>query len=306
MRRWSSREVFSIPRCGLPISIWQRGNDRLRGVASVFECTSKLDAERARVPRGDEMPGARLVNGRFFAIVNGDRTLQHRVNEALSTVTNAATKLAPTPVERRAIVAAVNKVQGMQLPVRSKQVVVSGIDARYASIRWSQGPPTGCDTQREGAACRGISPECSYPWVPAMGARDPHLRVARYSSLRRCVDRPEVHRRSCVVSARPMADRLRDREQSWNASEPESRALARLLCRLQRRPIPRVMRLPEHLPLEDAIAAAHLQLVTVSLRAGNAGLPVESRERELSRYDGRDEAERLIQKIVATRQAPDV
>jgi hypothetical protein len=55
---------------------------------------------------------------------------------------NAAAKRAPTPVERQAVVAAVNKVQGQQLPVRVKQVVVSTVDSRYASIRWSEGPPT--------------------------------------------------------------------------------------------------------------------------------------------------------------------
>lgn len=55
---------------------------------------------------------------------------------------NAAAKRAPTPVERKAVVAAVNQVQGQQLPVRVKQVVVSTVDSRYASIRWSEGPPS--------------------------------------------------------------------------------------------------------------------------------------------------------------------
>jgi hypothetical protein len=45
-------------------------------------------------------------------------------------------------VEHEAVVAAVIKVQGNRLPVRVKQVAVSTVDKRFASIRWSQGPPS--------------------------------------------------------------------------------------------------------------------------------------------------------------------
>lgn len=50
---------------------------------------------------------------------------------------NAAAKRIPTPVEHKAIVAALVKAQGTHLSVQ--EVVVSTIDTRYASIRWSQG-----------------------------------------------------------------------------------------------------------------------------------------------------------------------
>jgi hypothetical protein len=50
---------------------------------------------------------------------------------------NAAAKRIPTPVEHKAIVAALVKIQGTHLSVQ--EVVVSTVDARYASVRWSQG-----------------------------------------------------------------------------------------------------------------------------------------------------------------------
>jgi hypothetical protein len=56
--------------------------------------------------------------------------------------TNAIAERAPKPSERKAIVAAVVKVQGSQLPVRVRHVTVSTTDEQYASIRWSQGPVT--------------------------------------------------------------------------------------------------------------------------------------------------------------------
>jgi hypothetical protein len=49
---------------------------------------------------------------------------------------NAAAKRIPTPVEHKAIINALVKVQGTHL--RVQEVVVSTIDTRYASIRWSQ------------------------------------------------------------------------------------------------------------------------------------------------------------------------
>ena len=53
--------------------------------------------------------------------------------------TSAIAQRAPKPGERKAIVAAVVKAQGPR--VRSERVVVSTVDERYASIRWSEGPP---------------------------------------------------------------------------------------------------------------------------------------------------------------------
>jgi hypothetical protein len=54
--------------------------------------------------------------------------------------TNAIAERAPKPGERKAIVAAVVKVQGSS--VRVRRVAVSTIDKRYATIRWSEGPTT--------------------------------------------------------------------------------------------------------------------------------------------------------------------
>jgi hypothetical protein len=78
--------MFSIRRCGLPISVWLRGNDRLRGTASIFACVDSQAAALAHPPAGDEMVGKRVRVGRFFAIVNGDRELERRVQDALKTV----------------------------------------------------------------------------------------------------------------------------------------------------------------------------------------------------------------------------
>jgi hypothetical protein len=59
---------------------------------------------------------------------------------ASSIAASAAAERVPAPVERKAIVAALVKVQGTRVSVQ--KVVVSTIDTRYASIRWSQGPAT--------------------------------------------------------------------------------------------------------------------------------------------------------------------
>ncbi|MDX6451902.1 MAG: hypothetical protein QOH16_1951 [Gaiellaceae bacterium] len=51
--------------------------------------------------------------------------------------TNAAAKRIATPVEHKAIVAAVVKAQGPHLSV--EEVAVSTVDTRYVSVRWMQG-----------------------------------------------------------------------------------------------------------------------------------------------------------------------
>jgi hypothetical protein len=78
-------DVFSIPRCGHPITAVIAGGEQQHGLASVFLCADENAARAARVPPGDEMPGTRVRRGRYFVIVNRDARLRRWL---IATLTN--------------------------------------------------------------------------------------------------------------------------------------------------------------------------------------------------------------------------
>jgi hypothetical protein len=79
---FNSSDSFAIPDCGHPIGVWMPAHPS-DGAASLFVCRSSAAAQRARVPRGDEMPGHRLVRGRFFVVLNGNARLRRHVLSAV-------------------------------------------------------------------------------------------------------------------------------------------------------------------------------------------------------------------------------
>ena len=76
--------VFSIPKCGRPISAVIAGGEQQHGLAFLFRCLNDSAARVARVPAGDEMPGTRVRRGRYFVIVNGDALLRRRLIASLT------------------------------------------------------------------------------------------------------------------------------------------------------------------------------------------------------------------------------